>query len=252
MRTNEAKTISRVLANMPDEDLDPLLNLGSSTRNFRICEQPHIDAEIFAPLRKRGVTIIHADMKAADGVDLVGDVYDPEYRARILKLSPGMVLCSNMLEHLEDREGFVAMCDKMLNPKGTIFFTVPLDYPYHQDPIDTYYRPRPEEIAGLLPGYEVIWSEIVEDTCHKDDFKMLSGREKLRQILSLWKAPVLYFTDRKRFLSRYHRWAWWNRPFRVSCILLRKPARYHSGEDSTAAPLDASVDTGHGPPISRR
>ncbi|WP_120047750.1 hypothetical protein [Aurantiacibacter aquimixticola] len=128
-----------------------------------------------------------------------------------------------MLEHLDDREGFVVMCDEMLLPGGLILFTVPLDYPLHLDPIDKYYRPKPADIARLLPNYETVWSEVVSDTCFKDDFAKLPFKKKALQIAAFAKAPYLYLVDRQRFLGRYHRWRWWNRPYRVSCALLRKP-----------------------------
>ena len=224
MRVNEAQAIGRALADLRSDELDPILNLGSSTRAFREVEQPQIDRFVFAPLRKRGITIHHADMKAADGVDLVGNVYDPAFQARIREVGPATIICSNMLEHLEDRARFLSMCDAMLPVGGLMLITVPYDYPYHQDPIDTYFRPTPDDLASMLPNYTCIWSDIVRDARFKDDFAKLPTREKMRRIASLWKAPVLYVKDRARFLGRYHRWLWWNRPYKVSCILLRKTA----------------------------
>ena len=60
------------------------------------------------------------------------------------------VLCCNILEHVADREAFARVCDQILSPGGTIVVSVPQSYPLHMDPIDTYYRPMPAEIAQLL------------------------------------------------------------------------------------------------------
>lgn len=223
MRKNEARALGQQMQGLPVEAIEPVLNLGSSTERFRTIEQPHIDEEIFAPLRRRGVKILHADLKEAEGVDLVGNVYDLDYQRRMREINPRLIFCSNMLEHLTEREKFVETCDAMLAPGGYLVLTVPHDYPYHQDPIDTYYRPSPSELSDLLPHYECVWSESVEDSTFGDDWRAMPGSEKLRRIVSLWKAPYLYFADRERFLGRYHRWLWFSKPYRVSCVLLRKP-----------------------------
>jgi hypothetical protein len=55
------------LGAIPVSDLSPLLNLGSSTAQFREKVQPYIDSEISAPLRAPGARVIHCDLKQDDG-----------------------------------------------------------------------------------------------------------------------------------------------------------------------------------------
>ena len=62
------------LAELDPAQRSPLVNVGSSTGEFREVRQPHIDRIVFAPLRAAGVEVVHADVKAAPGVDLVGDL----------------------------------------------------------------------------------------------------------------------------------------------------------------------------------
>jgi hypothetical protein len=50
------------------------LDIGSSTLHYRTVEQPHIEEEVMAPLRDRGVEITHLDEKRAPGVDVVCDL----------------------------------------------------------------------------------------------------------------------------------------------------------------------------------
>jgi hypothetical protein len=58
-------------------DLPPgsrALDIGSSTLHYRTVEQPHIDEQVMAPLRARGVEIVYLDAKDAPGVDVVYDL----------------------------------------------------------------------------------------------------------------------------------------------------------------------------------
>ena len=83
MNLLESKWLGERLAAISDDQLFPLLNIGSSTLEFRTVTQPYIDHNIFTPLRKRGGTVYHADIKAAPGVDLVGDLLDPAFLAEL-------------------------------------------------------------------------------------------------------------------------------------------------------------------------
>ena len=78
-----------------------VLNLGSGSRRFREVSKPYIDAGIFDPLRRRGATVVHADLKQEDGVDVTGDLFDPGIQARLRALQPDVVLACNIFEHLD-------------------------------------------------------------------------------------------------------------------------------------------------------
>ena len=73
MFVEEAQWIRAVL-----EECGPsagtVIDLGSSTEEFRRLQQPHIDYFVFLPLRRRRLSIVHVDAKAADGVDVVVDL----------------------------------------------------------------------------------------------------------------------------------------------------------------------------------
>ena len=69
---------------------------------------------------------------------------------------PDAILCCNIFEHVEDRARFASICHDALRPGGYLVVSVPYSYPYHTDPIDTYLRPTPEEIAAMFPGYALI------------------------------------------------------------------------------------------------
>jgi hypothetical protein len=162
MTEQEAKWLKERLAAVPDEQLFPLLNVGSSTESFRTHDQPHIDQLVFAPLRERGGRVIHLDVKAAPGVDVVGDLMDPAFREQVAAMRVRSAIVSNLLEHVIDREALANLVLRLLPPGGLIFVTGPRDYPYHTDPIDTMYRPTVEEAAELFSGASVVEGEIID------------------------------------------------------------------------------------------
>lgn len=159
MLVSEATWIGAVLARLP---VAPLLNIGSSTSAFRTQEQPWVDARIFAPLRARDVPVTHVDLKADAGVDVVGDVSEPDVRAR-LGSHWGVVLCSNLLEHVVERESLCLAFEELVAPGGHLVVTVPRRFPLHADPIDTGFRPKVAELAALFGRSELVSGEEVVD-----------------------------------------------------------------------------------------
>ena len=161
----DAEWLGRTLAGLSTEELSPLLNLGASTRHFRQVEQPYIDELVFRPLEARGVRVVHSDLKAAEGVDLVGDVFDDADFAKLQAAKPRAVICTHMFEHVRDREELSRRLLALLPERGLFFVTVPSSYHEHHDPIDTMYRPTPDQLATLFAGQQILHrSELVGDT----------------------------------------------------------------------------------------
>jgi len=229
MLFREAQKLGEVLGRLSLDQVSPLVNLGSSTRAFRESQQPYIQQFIFTPLDRRGVRAVHADLKDEDGIDIVGDVYDPSFQRAVKAIEPRLILCCNMLEHVEDRPRFVEACGDLLAPGGYLLLSVPYSFPYHMDPIDTLYRPSPTELSALFPEWETIESGVVvEDASYLTD---LLGRQwnardlfdfvvvgSARFFMPWWRFP--------RWLSRFHPMLWLWRPYRVTYALLRKPAGF--------------------------
>src|SRR5262249_42718820 len=129
---------------------------------FREVEQPWIDRYLFRPPRQLGHEIVHLDQKEEPGVDLAGDLYDDAFRARVAAMSFRSVLCSNLLEHVTDREEIAEMLTAVLPPQGFLFPSCPRRSPYHPDPIDTMFRPDLDELARLFPGADRIEGAVVD------------------------------------------------------------------------------------------
>ena len=213
----EAVRLREILIGLPS--VSPLLNLGSSTRHFREIEKPHIQRELFGPLEAAGIAVVHSDLKQADGVDIAGDILEPKVRGDLKARGFRCVLAANLLEHVRDRAAVIAACEEIVGPGGHILATVPSSYPYHADPIDTGYRPSPAELAAAFTGSRMLAAEEVAGRTYAEDIGM-RGSGFWREFGGTLKAGLLFFARPKSFAARLHRWLWYNRPYRVSVVLL--------------------------------
>jgi len=218
MRVTEARWIADQLASLPNDRISPLLNIGSSTAEFREINQPHIDRVLFAPLRERGVEVIHADLKQARGVDIHGDMMDPAIQARLRARKPRAVLSSNLLEHVLDPGAFARVIGSFVEPPGIAIITVPRSYPFHADPIDTGFRPRPDELAAMFTGFELVRGEVVADTSYSAELAS-QGRAGITKGLKTLIGALRPRGDIGR--AQRDRLRWLFKPFTTSCVLLQ-------------------------------
>jgi hypothetical protein len=161
MNRLESEWMGRQLSAMPDDAIFPLLNVGSSTLEFRTQIQPYIEQDIFCPLRARSDRVHHLDIKPAPGVDLVGDLLDSKFLRKIARLQFRSVIISNVLEHVIHRRQICDVMMDILHPGGYLFISGPYQYPYHADPIDTMFRPTIEEMHSYFPGTTIVDSAII-------------------------------------------------------------------------------------------
>lgn len=162
MNRLESEWIGQRLGSVPDEALFPLLNIGSSTLEFRTQVQPYIEKNIFAPLLSRSSRIYHLDIKDAPGVDIVGDLLKADVRDRVRNMDVRSVMVSNFFEHVVARQ---PICDAIMDvipENGLIFVSGPHCYPYHADPIDTMFRPTIAEMHAHFPGTQIVDSAIID------------------------------------------------------------------------------------------
>lgn len=216
MRPTEAQWIAEQLLAADPSSISPLLNVGSSTAAFREHKQPHIERSIFAPLRDRGVDVVHTDLKQAPGVDIAGDLMAPAVQDQLRAHEFKAAISSNLLEHVHDPRAFARAIASLVVPGGLLVVTVPYSYPYHADPIDTGFRPTPQELAALFDGCTFVSGEIVRDTTYAADL-VAGGLRSLRGVLGAlrpWGEVARGQRDRLRWLFR---------PFSTSCVVLRTP-----------------------------
>jgi hypothetical protein len=158
----EARWLGRMLHGISPQELSPLLNIGSSTRHFREIEQPWTERELFAPLRNRGVKIVHLDSREGEGIDIRADVLSASDLPRIRAIRAKSLLCCNILEHVVDPAALARRCLDLVESGGFIFVTVPYSYPHHRDPIDTMFRPGLTELAALFHPARLRSGEILD------------------------------------------------------------------------------------------
>ena len=214
----EALRLSQIL--LSQQEISPLLNLGSSTGPFREVTKPHIEALLFAALRAAGVRVLHSDLKAGEGVDVVGDLLDPQVFGRLKAHQFRCVLLSNVLEHVRDRAAVAAACEALVGPGGLVLASAPSSCPFHADPIDTGFRPTPQALAQVFAGSDVLLAEEVAGPTYAEDFRA-RGSSLLRELGRTAVGALLAVVRPKSFLGRAHRWFWYGRPRRAAIALVR-------------------------------
>lgn len=213
----EATRLREIL--LAREGVSPLLNLGSSTRAFRETAKPHIQRDLFSPLAKAGIAVFHSDLKAADGVDLAGDIIDPAVRRALKARGFRAILIANMLEHVRDRDAVIAACEEIVGEGGLILATVPSSFPYHADPIDTLYRPSPAALAAAFTRSAPLLVEEVAGRTYKEEMKA-RGSGFWTELGRTLGFGLIFFARPKSFAARAHRWLWYRRRYRVSLALV--------------------------------
>lgn len=196
----------------------PLLNIGSSTQHFREIVQPHIYQHVFAPLKQENKTVIHLDMKMDVGVDLIGNLSDQNFRDSLKDKGINSVLCSNLLEHLVDPKPICNSILQLLKTGGLIIVTVPYDFPFHEDPIDTGLRPSIEGLHTFFPGTKIISAQLVKSqgSYAKD---LLANKKYLAIMLCRLLMPFYKSHQWKRILNDFFNA---RKKYSATCILLEK------------------------------
>jgi hypothetical protein len=214
----ESRWVGRQLAALPTEMLSPLLNIGSSTSEFRETVQPWTMRDIFAPLAERGVTVVHLDARSGPGIDLRADLLNEADFDRVRAGRYRALLCCNILEHVRDPAELARRCTSLITPGGIIIVTVPFSYPHHRDPIDTLYRPAPEAAAALFPATTVVTADIIDTgESYRDEVR----RRPWLLLRHLARLPVP-FLDAAKWRNSMTKPYWMFHNYRVSAAVLRR------------------------------
>lgn len=197
-----------------------VLNIGSSTHEFRTVQQPYIEEKIFRPLQERGFKILHVDQKAALGVDLVGDLSEADFVGRLTNVKADAVFCNNLLMHLrrQDVPRVVRAIDRMLRTGSLLYLSSSARYPYTPDPHDNCFRPDTRRLAALFPQYELLDADLVQSaSTFMDDLrrnKRFAVTVAARALAPFYKPRSWYFL--LRYLPNI------NKPYETACVILRK------------------------------
>ena len=218
MFREEAKWLANIIYSLNPNSVFPMLNIGSSNKKFREQEQPWIDELLFKPARTKGYSVIHTDIKNDIGVDLVGDLCSLDFLKKLSEMNIQSVICSNLLEHINNREEISKIISSIVPKNGYLFVTVPYKYPYHCDPIDTMFRPNIQELSSLFPDFKIVNGEIlpggylVKSTTTTPILYTLAML--IRLILPIYQ-PLRWLDSLKYAL-------WLFKDISVSCVVLEK------------------------------
>jgi hypothetical protein len=193
------------------------IDVGSSTLHYRTIEQPHVEREVLAPLRRRGIQIIHLDGKAAPGVDVVQnlDTAAPDLATRLGTFD--LVICLGLLGYVKQPANTLDILASLAGAGAWLVSSTPQSYRRTDDPYDNKWRPDPAELAAEYErrGFETVRAESVRI----DDARYYHGlrsRPSWVPVGARW-LPLPGVTDQLRL--RVARWRW-----RESCVVARKRA----------------------------
>lgn len=208
-----------------------VLNVGSAGMSSREVEQPHMNRYVFKPLVDKGYNVVHTDLKPEKGVDIAGDLTDPEFIRELKSQQYNIVICTNVLEHVPNRAAIVRALRDLCEPGVFLVLSVPRVYPYHYDPIDTMYRPNLEQLVNSFPGFKCIDGDVLKASrvqrnrdggvnFQRTYAQMLRANPKLG--LLLFVRVLFPFYKPKMWWHTFKYLAMMFRPFQVTCAILRR------------------------------
>ncbi|MDA9894027.1 class I SAM-dependent methyltransferase [bacterium] len=203
-----------------------ILNIGSSSLDMRKKEQPHIQKFIFEVSSIANIEIVNVDIQDKEGVDIVGDLTSDDFINQLKSEKYDGILCSNLLEHLDNPIKITSSFSKLLSDNGVAIITVPYNYPYHLDPIDTMLRPTVNELLGLFPGFKLKKGEIV---LARSANKGIFEKNYYQKLKNNPRMLILIFL---RFLLPFYKYHIWKnnffgikklfKSFSATCVVLIK------------------------------
>lgn len=196
MFREESIWIKEILKEADLSSVNVVLDIGSSTMQFRTQAQPHIDENVFRPLRERNISVRYLDKKNKKGVDYVCDV--ESINAKGIGRKFDLVICCSLLEHVQQPKKVSLILMDLVREDGFLLITVPKSYRYHPDPIDTMFRPSMKKLISMFPGMKVIRKNVlyVKD---KEKYKTHRISELFRYLIPLfnWKVNCLFMRKSK-------------------------------------------------------
>jgi SAM-dependent methyltransferase len=199
-----------------------VLNIGSSTKEFLTEVQPYIHENVISPIIDLGCTLKNIDLKQAEGVDLVGDVTNPEFINSLKLLKPSLIICANLLEHLEDRQAFIDGLKQIIGDDTLLIVSVPLNFPFHADPIDTLYRPTLGELAADFSGLCIVeGKEVSSGLYYNYTTKGLNIFTKIAGFIKVWIK--LLIAKAKADHVKFDEVLWNFKTISTTCVVFKKP-----------------------------
>lgn len=193
------------------------LNFGAQNNNY-LKYQKYIQENVYEPIIKKKYKLINFDLKPGNGIDIYGDLRDLTIFYKLKRLDCECVLLFNVLEHLYDISSFVNLLSKLMDRGDIIMITVPYKFPYHEDPIDNGFRPKPDELIEMFKDFIPLDSKIIID--HKYIFYLCTNYRVLLKFLFRLLTP--FYKYKKWKTNILPKLLWMFKNFQVSCVILKK------------------------------
>ena len=192
-----------------------IINLGSGNVEQLKKTKPWVSKNVFEIFKKQKAKILHIDAENFPGVDIVQDLSEPNSLSFCDKLKGSkLFILANVLEHIPKKAhaDFLKKIYGKMKSKDGLMITVPYDYPYHADPIDTLYRPTPEDLHKLLP---LTWleGEIVSAGSYREEFRHMNILKRIRKLLK----PLWFFQKPSKWLEN-HRLFYLFKNYRITIV----------------------------------
>lgn len=195
MFKEESLWIKENLGNLAPSLIKDILDVGSSSKQFRTEIQPYIYKNIFEPLENKGLSIYYMDKKDEEGIDYVVDVEN--IKAKQIGKNFDLVMCCSLLEHVKSPNKVCSLLTNLTKKGGFLLVTVPNKYRHHNDPIDTMFRPSTKELISMFPGMEILKKKVVYIK-DKEKYKLYSISEAIKYIIPAFNWKVICLLMRKK------------------------------------------------------
>ena len=206
MRLEESIFINNILKKYykQHKHLKYVINLGSGNVEQLKKTKPWVSKYVFDTFKRQKAKILHVDAEDFPGVDIVQDLSQPNALSFCDKLKGSkLFLLANVLEHIPKKAHaeFLKKIYSKMKSKDGLIITVPYDYPYHADPIDTIYRPSSRDLQKLMP---LTWleGEIVNAGSYLKEFSKMGTLKKIRKLLKpfwIFQKPSKWLENHRLF-----------------------------------------------------
>jgi hypothetical protein len=178
MLVNESLTLGKYLFSVLQKSSNrSVLNIGSSTLEYRTHSQPYIQNKVFGPVEENlGATVIHCDAKAESGADVIIDLLSSEAVSTLAGFNAHVFVVSNLLEHVESVGAAVHQLEMIIPTGAYLVASGPKNFPYHPDPIDNMFRPGRRQVESLFGNFNLLeWGEAKHRTLATSVFESRRG-----------------------------------------------------------------------------
>ncbi|WP_300675620.1 hypothetical protein [Soonwooa sp.] len=222
MLIEESNWIGDKIKVVVEQQAFPILNIGSSTKEYRTIRQGFIQKNIFDLVPDEAKNVVHLDMKAAEGVDIVGNLYDKDFLEELKKYKFKSIMINNLLMYLEreQREELSLIIDEILEKDGFLIVTNSHTFPPAHDPVESFYRPAPDKMQHqLFNKFTVIDSQVV--STNYNFHKYLKTNKKVIPVkVARFLMPFYKFREWKFMLNYYLND--FKRDYSAACLFVQK------------------------------